>query len=294
MAESLSLSRVEAFAPNPGSRHRSLRVFRQSRNALGGLVILVFFALFAVLGPTLSPYDPNMPSLGGRLASPSAAHLLGTDELGRDLMTRLAIGARFSLLLSVIATAVATVLGVPLGLIGGYYGGRVDFVLQRIVDVFLVLPSIVLAIILVSVIGAGIFSIIVAIALTSLPVYARLARAVTLTLQQDEFVVAARVIGMAERRIIFRHVLPNALGPLIVQVSLGMGAALLTASALSFLGLGVQPPTAEWGAMLSQGRTYATAAPFELIIPGLAITLTILGFNLVGDGLRDALDPRQR
>lgn len=269
-----------------------MRAFLSNRTALLGAAILLLIALVAALGPVVSPYDPEAPSLGDRLQSPSLAHPMGTDELGRDLATRIAHGARISVALGFLAVALAAVLGVPLGLAAGYFGGRADTVIQRAVDVLLTLPSIVLAIILAAVLGTGVQSVVLAVGISSLPVYARLARAVALTLRSRDYVAAARVLGATDSRILIRHMFPNALPPIIVQASLGVGMAILVASSLGFLGLGVQPPMAEWGAMLSRGRTYITSAPFVIAFPGIAIALTVLAFNLLGDGLRDALDPR--
>ncbi len=275
-------------------RCRALRAFVSNRMAILGTVILLLVAVLALAGPIISPYDPDKPSLSERLQPPSAAHLLGTDEMGRDLATRIAYGARISVALGFFAVALAALLGVPLGLMAGYFGGRWDTVIQRAVDVLLTLPSIVLSIALVSVMGAGVVSVILAVAITSTPVYARLARAVALTLRGRDYVMAARSLGSSDLRILLRHILPNALAPIIVQASLGVGTAILVASSLGFLGLGVQPPMAEWGVMLSRGRTFITTAPFVITFPGVAIALTVLAFNLLGDGLRDALDPRMQ
>ncbi len=283
---------ISQLRPMRTARSRALRAFATNRTAVLGAVILLFIALVASLGPVVSSYNPESPSLADRLQLPSMAHPLGTDELGRDLATRIAYGARVSVALGFLAVALAALLGVPLGLAAGYFGGRWDTALQRVVDILLGLPSIVLAIILAAVMGTGVQSVIVAVAVSSTPVYARLARAVALTLRSRDYVMAATVLGSSDARILIRHILPNALPPLVVQASLGVGTAILVASSLGFLGLGVQPPMAEWGAMLSRGRTYITSAPFVITFPGVAIALTVLAFNLLGDGLRDALDPR--
>lgn len=273
-------------------RSRAFRAFLSNRTALLGAAILLLIALLATVGPIVSPYDPETPSLADRLQGPSAAHIMGTDELGRDMATRIAHGARISVALGFLAVALAAVLGVPVGLAAGYFGGRIDILIQRTVDVLLTLPSIVLAIILAAVLGTGVQSVVLAVGISSLPVYARLARAVALTLRSRDYIAAARVLGATDTRILAKHLLPNALPPIIVQASLGVGAAILVASSLGFLGLGVQPPMAEWGAMLSRGRTFITSAPQVIAFPGVAIALTVLAFNLLGDGLRDALDPR--
>jgi len=259
-----------------------------------GLTLVLGFALVALVGPLFSGYDPTAPILADRLQGPSPAHLLGTDDTGRDVATRLAHGARVSLVMGVLAMAISTSVGVPLGLVAGYLGGRWDLVIMRFVDLLLTLPSIVLAIAIVSSLGAGVASVIIAVGISTIPAFGRLAQAAALTLRHLEFVQAARALGASTPRILTRHVLPNALPPLIVQASLGVGTTILTAAALGFLGLGVQPPAAEWGAMLSRGRTYIASAPLLVAFPGLAIALLVLGCNLVGDGLRDALDPRLR
>ncbi len=295
MAKSIAATTADLPASRTRrQRSRAWRAFVSNRMAMLGAAVLLLIALMALVGPVISSYDPDAPSLADRLQPPSAAHLMGTDELGRDVTTRIAYGARISVALGVFAVTLALLLGVPLGLAAGYFGGKWDFLVQRAVDILLTLPSIVLAIAMVSVMGAGATSVIIAVAVTSTPVYARLARAVALTLRERDYVIAARTIGSSDLRILFRHILPNTLAPLIVQASLGVGTAILIASSLGFLGLGVQPPAAEWGVMLSRARTYITTAPFVIMFPGVAIALTVLGFNLLGDGLRDALDPRMQ
>lgn len=283
-----------ARASAPGAQRSLLRLLTRNRSVLLGETLVGAFVLIALVGPLLSGYDPNAPSLADRLQGPSPSHLLGTDDTGRDVATRIAYGGRISLLMGFVAMAISALVGIPLGLVAGYRGGRWDLALMRLVDLLLTLPSIVLAVAIVTVLGPGVASVIVAVGITSIPSFARLARAAALTLRGLEFVQAARVLGADEARILFRHLFPNALPPLIVQASLGVGTTILTAAALGFLGLGVQPPAAEWGAMLSRGRTYISTAPHLVAFPGLAIALLVLGFNLLGDGLRDILDPRLR
>lgn len=278
----------------PARRAGFLRLFVRNRIALVGLVLVFLFTLLSALGPLLMPYDPYLPQLALRLQGPSLAHPFGTDEVGRDILTRIAYGARFSLLMGVVAMSIAACIGVPLGLQAGYRSGWSDIAIMRGVDVMMTLPSIVLAIAIVSVLGAGVASVVIAVGITSTPAFARLTRAVALTLREQDFVAAARVVGASDLRILRRHILPNSLPPIIVQASLGVGTTILTASALGFLGLGVEPPTPEWGAMLSRGRSYVSVAPHLVVFPGLAIALLVLGFNLLGDGLRDALDPRMK
>ncbi len=286
---------ADAAAAFPETRSRRGVIARLARNriALAGAILIAGFILLAILGPLLSPYDATKPALRDRLQPPSLAHLCGTDDVGRDLLTRIAYGARISLLMGVAAMAVACAIGVPVGMLAGYRGGWWDLALMRTVDVLLTIPSVVLAIAIVSALGAGVASVILAVGVTSIPAFARLTRAVVLTLRDQEFVQAARVGGAGDLRIFRLHLFPNVLPSLIVQISLGIGTTILVASALGFLGLGVRPPTPEWGVMLSRGRTYVSSAPHLVFFPGLAIALLVLAFNLLGDGLVDALDPRR-
>ncbi|HEV7666578.1 MAG TPA: ABC transporter permease [Chloroflexota bacterium] len=233
----------------------------------------------------------NDRPLDQKLLEPSAAHVLGTDHLGRDILARLAYGARFSLLIGFAAVGVGLVLGVPLGAVSGFYGGWIDLLIQRIIDVLLSFPGFLLALSLVAVLGVGIENVIIAVGLGVLPAFVRLVRASTLAIRSRDYVHAARAAGANGALIIWRHVLPNALPPVVVQATLGLGSTLLTAAGLGFLGLGVQQPTPEWGSMLGEGRSYIFSNPNLATFPGIAIFLTVLGFNLAGDGLRDALDP---
>ncbi len=270
------------------------RRLRRSRSAMLGLGVLVVFATCGVLAPWIAPYDPYVSDLENSLKPPSSRHWLGTDELGRDLLSRILYGARLSMVIGTIAVAIGVVLGVPLGLLSGYLGGWFDLVVQRAIDVLLAFPSTVLAILLVTILGVGLVNVMIAVGIVSVPTYTRLVRGQVLSLKEQEFVHAARALGAGSLRIVFRHILPNTLAVLIVQTTLQVASAILSAAALGFLGLGVQQPTAEWGAMLSTARQHIQLAPHTLVFPGLAIMLTVLGFNLFGDGLRDALDPRLR
>jgi peptide/nickel transport system permease protein len=269
-------------------------VLLRNRTAALGFVLVAAFAAVALIGPFLSGYDPDAPALANRLQGPSLLHLLGTDDTGRDTATRIAHGARVSIAMGLVAMTIPALVGTPLGLLAGYFGGAWEFAIMRAIDVVMTLPSIVLALAIVTILGAGAQSVVLAVGITTIPSFARLARAAALTIRNLDFVEAARAVGGTNTRILGRHILPNALPPLIVQASLGVGTTILTAAALGFLGLGVQPPAAEWGAMLSRGRTYIHTAPYLVAFPGLAIALVVLGFNLLGDGLRDALDPRMR
>jgi peptide/nickel transport system permease protein len=228
------------------------------------------------------------------LQAPGATHWLGTDELGRDIFSRILYGARISLEIQIVAVLLALVIGVILGAVGGYLGGYVDNLIMRAMDVLLAFPSIFLALAIIAALGTGLFNLMLAAGIASVPQFARIVRASILSLKEREFVEAALALGSGSNRIMFRHLLPNCLAPIIVQSTLRMATVLLTASGLSFLGLGVQPPTPEWGAMLSNARSYLIVAPHVATIPGLAIMVVVVGFNLFGDGLRDTLDPRLR
>lgn len=259
--------------------------------SLAFLLLLVFLAVFAGMIAPYDPYEGNMPMA---LKGPSADHLLGTDELGRDILSRIIYGAQISLRVGIIAVSIALMAGMFFGSVAGYYGGRIDNLIMRFMDIMLAFPSLLLAIAFMMVLGKGIENAIIAIAIVSVPEYARIVRGSVLSVKENEYVQAARTIGCNDGQIIFRHILPNVMAPLIVRSTLGISAAILETAALGFLGLGVQPPYAEWGTMLGSGRGYLFNAPHLVTFPGIAITLTVMAFNLFGDGLRDALDPRLR
>lgn len=269
------------------------RLFRD-KLALVGLVIMGAFLLTAILAPVLAPYDPIEQSLVDRREPPSSQNPLGLDDLGRDILSRVIFGARKSLQVGVLSVTMAIVVGTWIGATSGYLGGWVDSLVMRIMDIMLAFPALLLAIAIVTILGPGLLNMLYAIGIVSIPVYARIARASVLSVKMQDYVLAARSLGASPVRILVRHVMPNCLTPLIVQGTLGIGTAILDAAGLSFLGLGAQPPTPEWGAMLGQGRYAMFTAPHIVLFPGLAIVLTVLGFNLLGDGLRDALDPRLR
>lgn len=271
---------------------RPVRVFVRNRAALSGLAVLLLLVAAALLAPALVRHDPLAADLAGMLAAPSLEHPLGTDELGRDILSRILHGARISLTLGFVSVGVALSVGVPLGAVGAYRGGWTDLAVMRFVDVLLSFPPILLAISVVVVLGPSLYNAMIAIGVAQMPVYARLVRGVVLSLKEREYVEAARALGAAEARIVFSHILPNCISPLIVQSTLLVASAILSAAALGFLGLGAQPPIPEWGAMLSKARLYLRVAPHLSVFPGLAILLTTLAFNLLGDGLRDAMDPR--
>ncbi len=272
----------------------ALRHLRRNPVSIAGAVILGLLLLTALLAPVVAPYDPLAQSLSDRNAPPSADHLLGMDALGRDLLSRVIYGARTSLFIGFFTVGGAVIIGTLVGSVAGYVGGRTDNLLMRVMDIMLAFPSLLLAIGVVAILGRGLMNALYAIAFVSIPVYARIVRASILSVKELDYVEASRAIGSSPGRILFRTVLPNSLTPLIVQATLGIGGAILEAAALSFIGLGAQAPQAEWGLMLAQHRNLVFTAPHTVFFPGLAIMLTVLGFNLLGDGLRDALDPRLR
>lgn len=260
--------------------------------ALGGAIVLAFL-LAGLCAPALVPHDPNQINVQATLQPPGRGYLLGTDNQGRDLLSRVIFGARMSLLISVTSVGAGALAGVALGIIAGYYR-RLDGPIMRLNDVLLAFPGIVVALTVVSILGRGLENLIVAIAIVQIPQYVRLAHGLTLSVKDRAYVEAATAVGASDRLIILRHILPNALAPIIVQTSLLIPGAIMTAATLSFLGLGVTPPTAEWGAMLQNSLQWARLAPHVMIIPGLALMLVVFGFNVFGDGLRDAMDPRLR
>jgi peptide/nickel transport system permease protein len=260
-----------------------------------GAGVLALFVVMAICAPWLSHYDPAQLALAHRLQPPSRLHVFGTDELGRDEFARVLFGARISLAVAISVVAVSLLLGVPLGAMAGLYGGWVDTVINLYVtNAFLALPGILLAVALVAFMGPGLFNVVLALGLAGWVNYARLTRAQVMALKEREFVQAARSLGAGDMRVLCRHILPNALQPLLVQAAIGMAAAVLAEATLSFLGLGVQPPTATWGAMLNDARSHLFESPYLVLFPSAAVAGCVLAFNLIGDGLRDALDPKSR
>ena len=258
------------------------------------ILILAVIAIVTAVAPGILPYDPYQQDLGQSLLPPSAEHWFGTDLQGRDIFCRVMVGTQISLSVGLIAVAFSLTIGVILGSIAGYKGGWIDTVIMRVMDMMLAIPSILLAIAIMAALGPGIEKAVVAIGLVSIPEYARIVRSEILAIKENDYVAAARVIGDSNFKIVFRHVLPNALPSIIVRATLGISSAILDCAALGFLGLGVQPPAAEWGDMLGRGRNELFRAPWLMIFPGLAITLAVLAFNLLGDGIRDGLDPKSR
>ena len=282
---------IEAAAPSSLWKDAWKR-FYKNKTAVVALVVLFLLAMGAIFAGVLTPFDPYEVVLSEVKQAPSAKHLLGTDEQGRDILTRLLYGARISLSVGFISVAISTLLGSIVGIVSAYFGGWVDAILSRFMEMIQSFPSILLAIIFMSVFGRGIENAVIAIALVSIPGPARIIRSSTLSVKEMDYVTSARAIGCTHTRIMFKHILPNTLAPIIVNATMSVSGAILSLASLGFLGLGVQPPTAEWGYMLSDSRTYINSAPHMIMSPGVAIALTVLCFNLLGDGLRDALDPR--
>lgn len=281
---------TEVLIKQPSVFRRLLR----SRSAIIGSIIVLIMAGVAISAPLIAPYDPIKQSFRIQLLAPTPSHPLGTDEFGRDILSRIIHGSRWALLAGILADSIALVLGVAIGVFGGFYGGRVDSVVVLLVDVMLAFPYLLLAMIIVAIFGPGIVNAMIAIGIVYVPQYARLVRGTVLSLKEKEFVEAARCLGVPTYRIMFRHILPNCVAPIIVMATLAIGWAIVQTAGLSFLGLGAQPPKPEWGAMLSGGRNYMLSAWWIATFPGLAIVATVIGFNLLGDGLRDVLDPYLR
>lgn len=259
-----------------------------------GAALVGTYVLIALIGDRLAPYHPDEQDLFNILGAPDAAHWLGADNIGRDQFSRLLVGTRFTLAVAFLSVVLAVTVGATLGLIGGYFGGRVDAAVTGVVDLLLTVPELILAIAIASVVGAGMTGLIVATTASFVPRLARLIRGRVLEIREEEYVQAAITVGMSDARVLLRHVMPNAVTVIVIEASLLAGQAVLVGTALGFLGLGVQPPAPEWGTMLGAGREYLDVAPHLVVMPGIAISLLIFGFNLLGDGLRDALDPRSR
>lgn len=295
------LAPSEILAPTLGGARNSAglwrdagRRLRQDHAAMAGLLIIVLLVLVAIFASSLAPYDPNDQSFRIKNKPPSSEHWLGTDEFGRDVFSRVLVGTRVALFVGIVPVVIAVALGVTLGLIAGYYGKWIDQVVMRVVDIMLAFPWLLLAIGIMAVLGPGINNVAIAVAIVYIPAFARIVRGSVLSIKEKEYVEAARAMGQPDHRIIARHVLANAWAPIIVLATLSIGQAIIYAAGLSFIGLGTQPPNADWGVMLSSGREYLRDAPWLGFFPGLAILITVLAFNLFGDGLRDALDPRLR
>jgi len=282
-------------APRMKSEAGFLDIWRRLRKnplAMFGLFIVVLLIFFAITADVIAPYKYYEQNLMNSFQSPSKEHLFGTDEFGRDILSRIIHGSRISLQVGLIAVGISVIFGGFFGAVAGYYGGRIDNLIMRGMDILLSIPSILLAIAIAASLGPGLYNMMVAVGISTTPQYARIIRGSVLSLRGQEFVEAAKAVGSSDTRIIMKHILPNCLAPIIVQSTLGVASAILTAAGLSFIGLGIQPPTPEWGAMLSGGREYIRDYAYMTIFPGLAIMITILALNFLGDGLRDVLDPK--
>ena len=269
----------------------AIRAFRRNRMAMIGLVLICLLIVFALFAPLISPHDPYRVALDEQLLPPSASYWLGTDNFGRDLVTRILYGARISLVVGIVPSFISLVIGAVLGIVSGYYGGKVDFIIMRLADMMIAFPSLLLAMVVMYTLGANLFNIFIALSLVGWAGVARVVRSQTLAVKEKEFIEAARANGTSRVTIMARHIFPNVVPTLIVLFSLSIPEAIMWESSLSFLGVGVQPPEASWGLLVAKGKEYLFAAPLVAIMPGVAILVTVLGFNFVGDGLRDALDP---
>lgn len=267
---------------------------KKNKLAIAGIIVLLIYIIFAVCANFLAPYDYAAQDLSSTFLRPCKEHLLGTDNLGRDIFSRIIYGARISLQIGFVSVGIALLLGSIIGCIAGFYGGKADSILMRVVDVMMAIPSVLLAIVVASVLGTGMRNLMIAIGISSVPSFARIVRASILSVRDQEYIEAARLSGCSDFRIIMRHVIPNILPNIIVQVTLSMGLAILSAASLSFLGLGVQAPQPEWGSMLAAGRGYMQQHMHLVLFPGLALVFLVLALNMIGDGLRDALDPRMK
>ncbi|MCB0055484.1 MAG: ABC transporter permease [Caldilineaceae bacterium] len=295
---------MQATAPAPASPLQTRRIqspnrlmlrrFAKEKTAVFGLAVIVFFALVAVFAPLLTPYDPLAQDIPNGLAPPSAEHWLGTDKLGRDIFSRMLYGARISLGAGLGVVLMAGLVGTSVGIVAGYVGGWLDEALMRITDIFFAFPSLILAMAIAGALGPSLQNALIAVSVVTWPVYARLIRGQVIVLRDREFVQAARAVGVGHTQILFRHLFPNTLSPLLVQASFEMGTVILAVAGLSFIGFGAQPPIPEWGVMISEGRNYITTHWWLTFFPALAMLFAVAGFNLVGDGLRDLLDPRLR
>lgn len=295
-ALSLSKSASRGLAPRKSTSwwRTQLRFWLRNRIALIGLIIVLLVIFTAIFAPLLAPYDPYERDIRNRIAAPTMAHLMGTDELGRDTLSRIIYGARISLMVGLVSVGIATLIGAPLGLIAGYGQGRFDSIIMRLMDAVLSFPEIVLAIAILAILGPSALNAMIAIGIVYIPIFARTIRAPAIAESHREYVEAARASGATGRQILFRHIAPNTMSILIVRMSTSLSYAILAEASLSFLGLSASPPTPTWGRMLKDGQSYMQQAPWVAIFPGLAIAIAVLGFNLLGDGLRDAFDPKAR
>lgn len=294
MSENVVASEISEITPRVSEWRRFRRVFLSNWAVIFGIVVLVILLLVAITANWISPYDPYKPGTGKSLAQPSAEHWLGTDVLGRDTLSRMIFGSRTALEVGFISVIIGSIAGIALGIIAGYSGSLVNGIIMRIMDALMCFPMILLALVLAAVLGGGIQNVIVALSVATIPGYARVTCGLTLSIKENDYIMAERSIGPSNFRIMFRHILPNAFPPLIVLMTMQLGSLILAEASLSFLGIGIKPPGAAWGAMVNDGYKYLLHNPVLSFAPGLAIMLVVFAFNMVGDGLRDALDPRLR
>jgi len=291
---------IKEIAIDEGSEKNSL--FREAlfqlkdnKSAIIGFIIIVGFILMAFLAPRLTPFEPNTQDIANRKAAPFvSSHILGTDDLGRDLLTRIIYGSRVSLVIGTISVGISLTFGIFIGLISGFYGGWVDRIVMRFIDIMLAIPYVLLTIVIVALLGPSLVNAMIAIGVSQIPQYARVVRASVLAEKENDYITAERSLGASNFELMFKSILPNSIAPIFVQATLGVGNAILSSAALSFLGLGAQPPTSEWGLMIASSREFVTSAWWIVTFPGVAVLLTVLGFNLLADGLRDVLDPRMK
>ncbi len=286
--------RIEETTARPHPLSEFLRRFLRHRVGTVGAVIILTLVFLAVFGGAISPYDPNMMHYTDAFAPPSAQYLMGTDDFGRDIFSRILYGARISLMVGVIAVSIAGTIGTALGMIAGYGRRMVDESIMRSMDVLFAFPTLLLALAVMAILGKGVINAMIAIGIVYIPIFARIARGAVISVKNDEFILAARALGASDAHILSRHIFPNILAPIIIEVALSLSFAILAEAALSFFGLGTQPPDPSWGRMLSEGRGFFRQSAWMGIFPGLAITFSVIGFNFLGDGLRDVLDPRLR
>lgn len=294
MSVMLRLKSLISRLGKPGDRitRRRLRVFKRSKTALAGLVIIVSVTLVAMLAPLVAPYDPSGQNLRVRLSPPNLSHPLGTDDFGRDVLSRIIYGSRVSLLVGLFSVLLGATSGSLIGIISGYWGGKTDRVIMGAVDILMSFPTLILGLIVLVILGSGLNSLVIAIAVAMIPRFIRLARGPALAIREKQYVEASRAVGQHHLKICIKHILPNVIGPLLVMATLWMATAIIIEASLSFLGLGIQPPTPSWGNMIREGVDRLLLAPWLSIYPGLAILVTVMALNMVGDGLRDVFDPR--
>jgi peptide/nickel transport system permease protein len=292
--ENISTGQITAVPRRISEKRRFIRVLLSRRVVVFGVVVIVALIIVAIITPLISPFDPYKPNLTETLQQPSAKHLLGTDALGRDTLSRILYGSQTSLLICILVTGFATVIGSTLGLLSGYFGGWTYTIIMRCVDALMAFPMILLALVIAALLGGGVKNVIIALSIAMLPVYARLMCGQVLTVKENDYVLAGHAIGASNLRIMFRHVVFNCFPPIIVIMTMQLGGVILAEAGLSFLGIGIEAPTAAWGSMINDGRQYLLTLPILSFAPGVAIMLVVFGFNMVGDGLRDALDPRLR